>query len=142
MLNLILTIALIHPSTSRQYTVSGFSSGGFFAHQLHVVHSSSITGAGIVAGGPFFCTMGSNVRFQTSCKANPYLISLQTSLNSAQQLADSNLIDQLGNLTSSKVYIFSGTKDTVVTPGVVNVTNQFYQNFVNQGNIANKFDLQ
>ena len=142
MISLIVTLSLLHLSHSRQFTVSGFSSGGFFAHQLHVVHSSSIKGAGIVAGGPFFCTTGSNVRFQTSCKANPYLISLQTSLNSAKQLADSNLIDNLSSLASSKVYIFSGSKDSVVTPGVVRITSQFYENFISQANIVNKFDLE
>ena len=32
-------------------TVSGISSGAFFAHQFHVAYSSLVTGAGIVAGG-------------------------------------------------------------------------------------------
>ena len=36
-------------------TVSGLSSGGFFAHQFHVAHSSLVTGAGIIAGGPYGC---------------------------------------------------------------------------------------
>jgi hypothetical protein len=36
-------------------TVSGISSGGFFAHQFHVAFSSLVKGAGIVAGGPFGC---------------------------------------------------------------------------------------
>jgi poly(3-hydroxybutyrate) depolymerase len=36
-------------------TVSGLSSGGFFAHQFHVAHSGIVTGAAIVAGGPYGC---------------------------------------------------------------------------------------
>jgi len=36
-------------------TVSGLSSGGFFAHQFHVGYSKLVTGAGIIAGGPFRC---------------------------------------------------------------------------------------
>ena len=36
-------------------TVSGLSSGGFFAHQFHVAHSDLVTGAGILAGGPYGC---------------------------------------------------------------------------------------
>jgi hypothetical protein len=36
-------------------TVSGLSSGGFFAHQFHVAYSKLVTGAGIIAGGPFRC---------------------------------------------------------------------------------------
>ena len=33
-------------------TVSGISSGGFFAHQFHVAYSKLVNGAGIIAGGP------------------------------------------------------------------------------------------
>jgi hypothetical protein len=33
-------------------TVSGLSSGGFFAHQFHIAYSELVAGAGIVAGGP------------------------------------------------------------------------------------------
>jgi hypothetical protein len=36
-------------------TVSGLSSGGFFAHQFHIAFSKLVTGAGIIAGGPFGC---------------------------------------------------------------------------------------
>ncbi len=39
-----------------QTTVSGLSSGGFMAAQLHVAYSETFAkGAGIVAGGPFYC---------------------------------------------------------------------------------------
>jgi poly(3-hydroxybutyrate) depolymerase len=36
-------------------TVSGLSSGGFFAHQFHIAVSSLVHGVGIIAGGPFGC---------------------------------------------------------------------------------------
>ncbi len=36
-------------------TVSGLSSGGFMAHQFHIAFSKLVTGAGIIAGGPFRC---------------------------------------------------------------------------------------
>ena len=36
-------------------TVSGLSSGGFFAHQFHIAFSKLVTGAGIIAGDPFGC---------------------------------------------------------------------------------------
>ncbi len=35
-------------------TVSGISSGGFMAVQFHVAHSSTVGGAGVVAGGPYW----------------------------------------------------------------------------------------
>src|SRR4249919_2672354 len=39
-------------------TVSGISSGGFMAVQLHVAHSSTVKGAGVLAGGPYYCAQG------------------------------------------------------------------------------------
>ena len=36
-------------------TVSGLSSGGFFAHQFHVAFSRTVAGAAILAGGPYGC---------------------------------------------------------------------------------------
>src|SRR5215207_6167257 len=36
-------------------TVSGISSGAFFAHQFHVAYSGLVTGAGMVAGGLYAC---------------------------------------------------------------------------------------
>ena len=35
-------------------TVSGISSGGYMAVQMHIINSSLFKGAGIVAGGPFY----------------------------------------------------------------------------------------
>src|SRR4051812_16984075 len=40
---------------SSEVTVSGISSGAFFAHQFHVAYSGLVKGAGLVAGGPYAC---------------------------------------------------------------------------------------
>ncbi|MEO5373945.1 MAG: hypothetical protein H7840_06640 [Alphaproteobacteria bacterium] len=48
-------------------TVSGISSGGFMAHQLHVIHSCHIRGAGIMAGGPYDCSNNNGVYGMTAC---------------------------------------------------------------------------
>jgi hypothetical protein len=50
-----------------QISVSGISSGGFMAHQFHVAHSSNVMGAGIVAGGPYYCAGGSIAKAITQC---------------------------------------------------------------------------
>ena len=55
-----------------QTSVSGLSSGGFMAVQLHVGHSATFAkGAGIVAGGPFYCAEGSIVNATGRCMASP-----------------------------------------------------------------------
>lgn len=38
-----------------QTSVSGLSSGGFMTTQFHTAFSSTLIGAGVVAGGPFYC---------------------------------------------------------------------------------------
>lgn len=127
---------------ARQYTISGFSSGGFFAHQMHVILSQNITGVGVVAGGPYYCTMGSYNRFQTSCKANSMLINLSISTQKATDLAGTSQIDPLENLNNSKVYIFSGKLDTVVYPAVVQETEFFYRYFVgNSSNVLTNYEV-
>lgn len=52
-----------------QISVSGVSSGGFMAHQLHVAHSDEIMGAGIITGGPYNCAQGDVNRGLTVCTA-------------------------------------------------------------------------
>jgi poly(3-hydroxybutyrate) depolymerase len=55
-------------------TVSGISSGAFFAHQFHVAYSSLVKGAGIVAGGPFACA--DQVDSITPPFGNPFVLAL------------------------------------------------------------------
>ena len=128
---------LLQIITARQYTISGFSSGGFFAHQLHVAFSQNITGVGIIAGGPYYCTMGSYSRFQTACKLNSYFINLPSLVQLATTASNDGLIDSLGNLSNSMIYIFSGTRDNIVDQSVVKQTEAFYRNF-----IGNSLNLQ
>src|SRR4029453_10052611 len=53
-----------------QTTVSGLSSGGFMAVQLHVAYSATFKkGAGVVAGGPFYCAEGSVTNATGRCMA-------------------------------------------------------------------------
>lgn len=40
-------------------SVSGLSSGGYMAVQFHVAHSAMVKGAGVIAGGPYFCAQDS-----------------------------------------------------------------------------------
>jgi poly(3-hydroxybutyrate) depolymerase len=48
-------------------SVSGLSSGGFMAVQFQIAHSSIVKGAGIVAGGPYFCAQNSVITATTLC---------------------------------------------------------------------------
>ena len=95
----------------KETSVSGLSSGGFMAVQFQIAFSSTVKGAGIVAGGPYFCARGSQTTATGPCmKANgpinvPELVTI-TNNNAA-----AGLIDATANLANHKVWLFSGTLD-------------------------------
>jgi len=117
-----------------QTSVSGLSSGAFMAAQFQVAFSSTLVGAGIIAGGPFYCAGSSPftpfvVNATTICM-NPlpgFAPNAAALLSSAKIFAQAGLIDNPANLKKQKVYLFSGTDDQTVTTAVVNQTAAFYK---------------
>ena len=113
----------------RMNSVSGLSSGGFMAVQLQVAYSKSIIGAGVVAGGPYYCAAGGKLTYVSICMGQVPLFPPKASImaNAAKQSALAQRIDPLTNLTARRIYIFSGTGDSVVRPPAVNATNSFFE---------------
>ncbi len=125
-----------------QTTVSGLSSGGFMAVQLHVAYSATFAkGAGVVAGGPFYCAEGSIVNATGRCMASPAGISTSTLINTTNNWASQGSIDPVSNLQNSKVYLFSGSIDSTVKQGVMDALNTYYKSFVPTANIVYKKDI-
>jgi poly(3-hydroxybutyrate) depolymerase len=125
-----------------QTTVSGLSSGGFMAVQLHVAYSATFKkGAGVVAGGPFYCAEGSVTNATGRCMASPAGIPTSTLVSTTNNWASQGLIDPVSNLQSSKVYMFSGTLDDVVKPGVMDALKTYYHSFVPDANVVYKKDI-
>src|SRR5512143_1502738 len=57
-----------------QTSVSGLSSGGFMAVQFEVSYSSIVKGAGVIAGGPYFCAQTDLANATTICSCtNPFI---------------------------------------------------------------------
>ena len=125
-----------------QTTVSGLSSGGFMAVQLHVAYSATFAkGAGVVAGGPFYCAAGSIVNATGRCMAYSSTIPVSSLVNTTNSWASSGFIDPVANLAGSKVYLFSGTADNTVKPAVMNDLKTYYQAFMPSANIQVKNNL-
>jgi len=110
-----------------QTSVSGLSSGGFIAVQFHFAFSSSIIGAGIFAAGPYYCAQGSVTTAQTTCLYFPTQINVNSLLQKANTFASNGEIDPLSNLKGQNVYLYSGTRDTVVNQGVVKKLQTMYE---------------
>jgi hypothetical protein len=109
-------------------SVSGLSSGAFMAGQYQVAYSASVIGAGIVAGGPYYCAMG-NVLNTEICMGQYPLLPPNANLfwMLTEGFAADRAIDPVSNLAGRRIYIFSGTNDTVVAQLAVNATATFFQ---------------
>jgi poly(3-hydroxybutyrate) depolymerase len=109
-------------------TVSGLSSGAYMAVQFHIANSKSIIGAGVVAGGPYFCAEGQLSTALNRCMqtflGQPDATAL---LARARALADAGRIDPLEGLADDRVYLFSGTQDSTVTGPVMDAARDFYR---------------
>lgn len=112
-------------------SVSGLSSGAFMAVQYQVAFSSSLKGAGIVAGGPYYCTgtLGKDPAVVSLCMGQvPTMApSAPLLLQAARGFAENGRIDALANLKKARIYIFSGRQDVVVLPRIVDSTAEFFR---------------
>jgi poly(3-hydroxybutyrate) depolymerase len=130
-------------------SVSGLSSGGYMAVQFHVAHSTIIKGAGIVAGGPYFCAQDNQERATSVCSCTGlFACEPRSAAGMVRQLheitaqnAASGAIDPTSGLADDRVWLFSGRKDSVVPPPVVEALELYYTNYAAPPNIFLKKDL-
>ncbi|MEK0083848.1 depolymerase [Benzoatithermus flavus] len=109
-------------------SVSGMSSGGFMAVQFQVAFSNDVIGAGIVAGGPYYCSEGKIELALARCTgtwAGPPDPARLVAF--AREAAVKDEIDPLENLARQRVLVFGGMFDTIVTPPVVAALAAFYR---------------
>lgn len=120
-------------------SVSGLSSGGFFAGQMGVAFSSIIKGVGIVAGGTYDCG-GQTSYFSCIYQSSP---SVTTSISNTRSWSGST-IDAYANMANQKIYMFSGSSDTTVATSVMDQVYKYYVTtgaFVPAANVSYKKDL-
>lgn len=124
-----------------QTTVSGISSGGYMAVQLHVAYSATFSkGAAAITGGPFNCAEGSVVNALTRCLGNA-AIPVGDLIALTDRWAKEGLIDPTSNLNVSKVYLFSATKDSAVKEATTAALQAYYANYMPAGSIVYKKDI-
>lgn len=120
-----------------QTTVSGLSSGGFMAVQMHVAYSGTFArGAGIVAGGPYDCAQGSIATATGPCMTHSGSTNVPTLVSLTKNWASQGLIDPVSNLSNSRVYLYSGTNDQTVVPAVMTDLQTYYASFVPSANVV------
>lgn len=107
-------------------TVSGLSSGGFMATQMHVAYSATIKGAAIFAGGPYYCAQGSMITATTTCMSTG-IVSIEPLYAKIKSYSTAKSIDDYSNLSGSKVFILDGTNDHTVNPKVGQANEDLYK---------------
>ena len=120
---------LLSAVNARKFTVSGVSAGAYMAVQLHFAHSEDCVGVGVIAGGPYYCARDSQVFATTACLTSPFLINSDSLIQYATEKNQSGDIDPLSNLKNRPVWIYAGTRDTVVNPSVGKILNETYNYF-------------
>ncbi|CAN0263842.1 unnamed protein product [Lampetra planeri] len=123
-------------------SVSGLSSGGCMATQFHVAHSKSIMGVAVIAGAPYYCAQNSALTATETCMKRPESVAvsyLQQVTRNAQNILS---IDHTSHMSSARVFLFAGTKDSTVHPGIISKVQEYYQEFVTAaGSIRTVLDI-
>ena len=129
-------------------SVSGVSSGGAMAVQMHVAHSSIMRGVGVTAGVAYDCansslpTQSQRLAQGLLCVSGNVAAALSISLTNAAATVPGAIDDPATNLSDQKVWLFSGFNDGTVKREAMDALNQYYGNYVDQGNIFYKTDNQ
>lgn len=117
-----------------QTSVSGLSSGGFMAVQFQVAFSSKIKGAGIIAGGPYFCAQDNQNTATTICSCTglggtcqPGSASITALVNATNANAAVGAIDATSHLVEDRIWMFAGSIDSVVPPPVMDGLEAYYR---------------
>lgn len=99
--------------------------------QMHVAHSATFKGAAIYAGGVFHCAGTGGVgQALNDCGGNgQYVSTLAASESYLDQQSSAGTIDPKSNLSGQKVYLWSGTADSVVKQAEMNDLQSEYQHY-------------
>lgn len=137
-------------SLEPKVTVSGLSSGAFMTVQLQTAFSTSISGVGVVAGGPYDCAgsyvynpfvdpldmrVGQAVAICLNpTETLPYvpLFPFVTSFIEAQSMARIRVLEAQGaidpssDIADDRIYMFLGTRDPIVRKETMGVLLNVY----------------
>jgi poly(3-hydroxybutyrate) depolymerase len=110
--------------------VSGLSSGGYLANQLHVAYSSVFQGAGIFSAGAYDCAQNSVNTAQFACMDTFQPRKTPAELEQLTRTrATAGSVDPPQNLSGDPVWLFHGTADQTVDRVVNDDLATYYRDF-------------
>lgn len=147
-------------------SVSGVSSGGYMAGQYHLAHSTKLIGAGLIAAGPYACARTTSfwcdfapgwpgfwmphdscqaVHMCTATARKEFgLMGLYLgppgsadAVDVAVDEAAAGTIDPLSGLKGDRVWLFSGTADSLVRQEIADDLRDFYRTLFAREDVHN-----
>ncbi|MFJ5708302.1 fibronectin type III domain-containing protein [Streptomyces sp. NPDC093105] len=110
--------------------VSGLSSGGFMANQMHVAYSDVFQGAGIFSAGPYDCAQNNLNTALYACMDTFQARKTPAQLEQVtRDRAAAGKVDPVANLSGDKVWLFHGTNDSTVKAPVNDDLATYYRDF-------------
>ncbi|MEQ1577114.1 MAG: poly(3-hydroxybutyrate) depolymerase [Hyphomicrobium sp.] len=127
-----------------QTSVSGISSGAYMAGQFELAHAKIVSGAAIIAGGPWGCAESAFAGMMPGFGAE--MMNINKAVNGcmsnkmaalgvpnpavlaekAKRRAADGELDPTSDAASDRVYLFSGQQDRTVVPAIVQSARAFY----------------
>ncbi|MEM9530238.1 MAG: PHB depolymerase family esterase [Pseudomonadota bacterium] len=107
-------------------SVSGISSGGYMASQLHVAYSELMGGLGLIAAGPWGCSRANLLRALGPCVKGGEL-DVAPDVEKSRSLAAAGSIDDVAALKDDHIWLFHGTEDAAIGRSVVAGAEAFYR---------------
>lgn len=139
----------------KQTSVSGLSSGGFMAVQFAVAYSSIVKGAGVVAGGPYYCARGDVLNATSKCSCTgfsffgfsfcqvaPGATDIAQLIAITDQNARDGTVDATSNLKRQRIWMFSGALDSIVPSPVMDDLKDYFLHYIDRANIQYRKDVQ
>lgn len=110
-------------------TVSGISAGGAMALQMSVAFSANVSGVGAIAGPPYDCSQGALTTAMLACMYNTMPVPLESMWAAVASASSNGLIDSASNLGGQRVWLYTGSQDSVVKSQVVRDGATFYRKY-------------
>src|SRR5690606_1493800 len=102
------------------------------AVQVHVAHAATVKGAGVIAGGPYYCAQGNlRIAYENCLQpgASAPLPSLERLREAIETLAEDRAIDPPAHLRQARVWLFHGRNDGTVAAPVVQRLRALYASY-------------
>ena len=112
---------------SDRLILSGLSSGGYMAHQLHLAWPEEVNKISLFASGPYGCARAGVADALNRCMyVNRGVPSAQASLEKIQQGAQEGLLGEVEAIKNSRVFIYRAQRDAVVLAPVTETLHTLY----------------